>query len=155
MCPIDLQRSLGEAIEPYVLGAATLAGYRLGFYFYAQHRNCGALDIVPDRSATVHGVLYRLPVRLSLYLDRREQVAQGGYRHEWVNVHCQGQDYRQVRTYVVVDKLPTEYPPNDWYTEVVLRGAATGNLPPSYRLRLHEHIQQLQQNCQGFNRAVA
>ena len=155
MCPVDLQRTLQEAVEPYIVGMATLTGYRFGFYYYAQHRNCGVLDIVPDRDSTVHGVLYRLPTRLIPHLDLREHVPQGGYRHESVNVRCQGRDYAQVKTYVVVDKLLTEYPPNDWYTTVVMRGAATCNLPTSYRHQLHTHIQQLQQSWQPQDFAVA
>ena len=148
MCPVDLQRTLQEAVEPYIVGMATLTGYRLGFYYYAQHRNCGVLDIVTDRDSTVHGVLDRLPTRLIPALDLRKHVPQGGYRHELVNVRCQERHYLQVKTYVVVDKLSTEYPPNDWYAGVVMRGAATSNLPTDYRHQLHAHIQRLQQNWQ-------
>jgi hypothetical protein len=32
MCPVDLKRSLGEKTHVYVIGPATLKGYRLGFY---------------------------------------------------------------------------------------------------------------------------
>ncbi len=155
MCPVDLQRTLQEAVEPYIVGTATLTGYRVGFYYYAQHRNCGVLDIVPDRDSTVHGVLYRLPARLIPALDLREHVPQGGYRHELVNVRCQNRHYLQVKTYVVVNKLSTEYPPNDWYAGVVMRGAATCNLPTDYRHQLHAHIQRLQQSCHPCDFAVA
>ena len=104
MCPVDLKRSLGEHTHPYVIGPATLQGYRLGFYCRSSRRNCGVLDVVKDAAASVEGVLYQLPWRLSEFLDEREDVPRGGYRHEMVDINCRGQIYSNVRTYVVVDK---------------------------------------------------
>jgi hypothetical protein len=63
MCPVDLKRSLGEPMQDYVIGTATLAGYRLGFFKHSERRNCGVLDVVPDPTASVEGVLYCLPLR--------------------------------------------------------------------------------------------
>ncbi|WP_235006749.1 gamma-glutamylcyclotransferase family protein, partial [Calothrix rhizosoleniae] len=74
MCPVDLQRSLGENTYPYVVGAAKLQGYRLGFYRYSQNRKSGVLDVIPDYAWVVHGVLYQLPWRCSHALDKREDV---------------------------------------------------------------------------------
>jgi hypothetical protein len=82
MCPVDLKRTLGENTHSFVIGPATLKGYRLGFNRQSALRNCGVLDIVKDPTASVEGVLYRLPWRLSDRLDEREEVPQGGYRHE-------------------------------------------------------------------------
>ncbi|WP_081980809.1 gamma-glutamylcyclotransferase family protein [Neosynechococcus sphagnicola] len=141
MCPVDLKRTLGESTHSYVVGPATLHGYRLGFYRYLSHRNCGALDMVTDPTATVEGVLYRLPQRLSAALDHREE----GYRHEVITVHCQKRHYTNVRTYVVIEKLTAEIPPNDWYFHVVLRGATTCGLPEHYCWQLFQHMYQLQQ----------
>jgi len=145
MCPVDLKRSLGENTHPYVLGPATLKGYRLGFYRHSAHRNCGVLDVVKEPGASVEGVLYQLPMRLSDRLDEREEVPKGGYRHELIDVHCGGHLYSNVRTYVVVDKLAEELAPNDWYFNVVLRGAITCGLPEQYCWKLFEHMHQLQQ----------
>lgn len=146
MCPVDLKRSLGENTHPFVIGPATLKGYRLGFYSQSLLRNCGMLDVVPDPTTAVEGVLYRLPWRLSNALDEREQVSSGGYRHEIVEVHSGGRVYNNVRTYVVVNKLPEELAPNDWYFNVVLRGAVTCGLPEQYCWKLFNHMHQLQQN---------
>jgi cation transport regulator ChaC len=140
MCPIDLQRSLGEPIEPYLVGNAELRGYRLGFYFYISHRNSGALDLVPAPDSIVHGVLYRLPLRLGQKLDEREV----GYRHELISIDCLGQPYDRVRTYVAIDKLAAEQPPNEWYASIVMRGATNCNLPAHYRHKLHQHMLRLQ-----------
>jgi cation transport regulator ChaC len=145
MCPVDLKRSLGEKTHSYVIGPATLKGYRLGFYWKSKLRNCGALDVVPDRTASVEGVLYRLPWRLSDALDEREEVPRNGYRHEMVEVRCQGRLYKNVRTYVVVNKLSEELAPSDWYFNVVLRGAVTCGLTESYRWNLFNHMHHLQQ----------
>lgn len=141
MCPVDLQRSLGEKTYKFVIGPATLTGYRLGFYRQSRLRNCGVLDVVKDSTAHVEGVLYRLPWRLSDRLDEREE----GYRHEMIDVRVGGRVYRNVRTYVVVDKLSQELAPNDWYFNVVLRGALTCGLPEQYCWKLFNHMHQLQQ----------
>ena len=141
MCPVDLKRSLGESTHSYVLGPAVLAGYRLGFFRKSRRRNCGVLDIISDPSASVHGVLYHLPWRLSPELDRREE----GYQREQVEVVCGSQRYSTTRTYTVVSKLPQELAPNDWYFNVVLRGALTCGLPEQYCWQLFHHMHSLQQ----------
>src|SRR5919202_2415348 len=145
MCPVDLKRSLGEKTHKYVIGPATLKGYRLGFNRKSILRNCGVLDVVPDPTSSVEGVLYRLPSRLSDPLDEREEVPRGGYRREIIEVRANGRLYKHVRTYVVVDKLPEELAPNDWYYNVVLRGAVTYGLSEEYVLKVFIHTPHLQQ----------
>lgn len=142
MCPVDLKRSLGENTHPYILGPATLHGYRLGFYFHFPRRNCGVLDIVKDPHSKVEGVLYRLPLRLSDRLDKREE----GYRHEYVAVQQGDRQFTNVRTYTVEEgRSLREYAPNDWYFSVVMRGAVTCGLPEQYCWKLFHHMHQLQQ----------
>lgn len=149
MCPVDLKRSLEEDTHHYVVGHATLSGYRLGFYRRSQKRQCGVLDIIPEANSTVEGVLYRLPWRLSEKLDIREEIPRNGYRHEYIDVTCRDLIYRQVRTYVVVNKLKAELAPNDWYFNVVLRGAVTCGLPEQYCWQLFDHMHQLQKSHQA------
>jgi hypothetical protein len=100
------------------------------------------LDVVKDPNGSVEGVLYRLPLRLSPLLDAREV----GYTHESVLVRCCGREYAQVRTYTVVDKLEQEIAPNDWYFNVVLRGAYTCGLPEQYCWQLFHHMHNLQRS---------
>jgi cation transport regulator ChaC len=145
MCPVDLKRSLGEHTHNYVVGTATLKGYRLGFYCYCEKRDCGVLDVVEDPNSAVEGVLYKLPWRLSVNLDQRECVHEGRYKHELVDIESQGKLYKNVRTYVVIDKTSEEFAPNDWYFNVVLRGAVTSGLPEQYCWKLFNHMHQLQQ----------
>ena len=145
MCPVDLKRSLGEHTHKYVIGPATLKGYRLSINRKSVLRNCGVLDIVPEPTSSVEGVLYRLPLRLSDALDEREEVPRGGYRREAIEVRAHGRLYQNVRTYVVVDKLAEELAPNDWYFHVVLRGAVTCGLSEAYVWNLFNHMHQLQQ----------
>lgn len=149
MCPVDLKRTLGENTHSFVVGPATLKSYRLGFNRRSVRRNCGVLDIVKDPTASVEGVLYRLPLRLSDTLDEREEVPQGGYRREIINVFCNQQMHTNVRTYVVVDKLSKELAPNDWYFNVVIRGAITCGLPEEYCWKLFDHMHQLQRHHQN------
>jgi cation transport regulator ChaC len=144
MCPVDLKRSLGEKTHTYVIGPATLHGYRLGFFRRSDRRNCGVLDIIKDSNSVVHGVLYQLPERLSNRLDEREE----GYCHEMIQVQCGTQKYHPVRTYTVIDKLTEEHAPNDWYFQVVLRGAITCGLPETYCWQLFNHMHGLQQRRQ-------
>lgn len=145
MCPVDLKRSLGESTHDYVLGPATLQGYRLGFFRRSERRNCGVLDVIRDPGSQVEGVLYRLPWRFSDRLDEREE----GYQHEMIQVTCLGQRYSSVRTYTVIDKLTQEHAPNDWYFNVVLQGAVTCGLPEQYCWSLFHHMHQLQQQDQN------
>ncbi|MEY3869049.1 MAG: hypothetical protein RLZZ338_2940 [Cyanobacteriota bacterium] len=146
MCPVDLKRSLGENTHSYVIGPGTLKGYRLVFYGYSSLRQCGVLDVVKDPKASVEGVLYQLPGYLSDPLDEREK----GYNQESVKVSCRGQVYHKVRTYSVIDKLPEELAPNDWYFNVVLRGAITCGLPEEYCWKLFNHMRQLQQKYNEY-----
>lgn len=141
MCPVDLKRSLGEHTHPFVIGPATLLGYRLGFYRRSRLRDCGVLDILPHPQGSVEGVLYRLPLRLSDRLDEREE----GYQKATVTVSCWGKRYPLTRTYMVVEKLSEEIAPNDWYFNVVLRGALTCGLSEEYCWRLFHHMHRLQQ----------
>ena len=141
MCPVDLKRSLGESTHHYVIGPATLSGYRLGFFRKSERRNCGVLDIVKDPGHSVEGVLYLLPNRLSPLLDEREV----GYCHETISVSCLGRHYDSIRTYTVQEKLMQEIAPNDWYFSVVLRGAYTCGLPEQYCWKLFDHMHSLQQ----------
>ncbi len=151
MCPVDLKRSLGEHTHPYVIGPATLSGYRLGFFRRSHRRNCGVLDITPDPNSSVEGVLYELPLRFSKPLDIREE----GYRHEMIQVTHQGQFYVNVRTYTVIEKMSQEYAPNDWYFNVVMRGAVTCGLPEQYCWKLLQHMHRLQQYEQPLLRRSA
>ena len=154
MCPVDLQRTFGEPTYPYAIGPALLKGHRLAFSRRSPKRNCGVLDVIPDRHQHVYGVLYRLPLRLSDRLDEREEVPRGGYRRETIHVNCGDRVYRNVRTYVVVNKLSAELAPNDWYLTTVLRGAATCRLPEEYYWRLFDRMHALQQQQRRSRRAA-
>ncbi len=145
MCPVDLARSLGQNMGPYMVGAAVLPGYRLGFYRISTLRQCGVLDVIRDRTAQVQGVLYRLPLAVSPALDRREY----GYHRESVTVSCGEHHFANTRTYTVSDKLSHEQAPNSWYFGVVMRGALRSGLPQDYCQWLYGHMYQLQLRQSG------
>jgi len=154
MCPVDLKRTLGENTLPYLVSTATLQGYRLGFYRRSRRRNCGALDVVPDPRSRVEGVLYKLPWRFSDRLDEREEIPTNGYRRETISVACGDRLYNNVRTYVVVDKLPTELAPNDWYFNVVMRGAIACGLSEEYCWQLFDRMRWLQETQATITRSA-
>jgi cation transport regulator ChaC len=143
MCPVDLKRTFGEVAHPYIVGTAKLHHYRLGFYKQSPFRHCGTLDIVASPGSVVEGVLYRLPWRFSAALDEREEVPQGGYQRLSVAVETDQGWHRAVRTYEVIHKLPQEIAPNDWYFDVVMRGAVTCGLPQAYCWQLFDHMSRL------------
>jgi len=155
MCPIDLKRTFKESTHQYIIGTAKLEGYRLGFYRRSQRRQCGTLDIVSDSNSSVEGVLYDLPWRFSSLLDEREEVPRNGYRREFINVSSGGKIYENVRTYVVVDKLPRELAPNDWYFSVVLRGAITCGLSEQYCWKLFNHMYGLQRSKYDLSKTAS
>ena len=144
MCPVDLKRSLGESTHSYVVGPATLKDYQLSFHYYSPTRKCGALGILPTVDSEIQGVLYRLPWRLSQPLDHREGVSLGRYRRQQVSVESANLRYKKVRTYMVVQQTPTEIAPNDWYFEVVMRGAITCKLSEEYCWKLFNYMRRLQ-----------
>jgi cation transport regulator ChaC len=102
--------------------------------------------VIEDPNSSVEGILYKLPWRLSIDLDKRECVHESRYRHEIVEVASKGKLYSNVSTYVVIDKIPEEVAPNDWYFSVVLRGAVTSGLSEEYCWKLFHHMHQLQQH---------
>jgi hypothetical protein len=59
-----------------------------------------------------------------------------------------------VRTYVVVEKLTQEIPPNDWYFQVVLRGAVTCGLSEEYCWQLFDHMYKLQTGVRSQDKRV-
>ncbi len=145
MCPVDLERTIGEDAHALVIGTGILQDHKLAFTRLSPKRqSCGVLDVVPHQGSHVEGVLYELPWRVSDRLDIREEVPNNGYRHETIEVECDGKVYENVRTYVVVEKEPQEIPPDDWYFFVVMRGAATAKLSPEYSWQLFSHMKRLQ-----------
>lgn len=138
-------------MHPYVVGTAVLQQHRLGFFRRSRLRNCGVLDVKPDPTRDVQGVLYQLPWHFSDRLDEREE----GYQKIAVTVRSGDRLYPQTRTYTVMDKLQHEVAPNDWYVSVVLRGALTCGLPDDYRWRLFHHMYDLQQREQVIGRPSA
>jgi hypothetical protein len=75
MCPVDLKRTLGEKTHIYVVGPATLKGYRLGFIAILASQLWGT-RYHQRPTASVEGVLYKLPWRLSDRLTSGKAVHQ-------------------------------------------------------------------------------
>ena len=70
MCPVDLKPVFGRKHSRLCGWPRHFKGLSAGvFRYYSAKRQCGALDVLPDPSSEVHGVLYRLPWRLSHHLE--------------------------------------------------------------------------------------
>ena len=121
MCPVDLKRSLGENTHAFVVGPATFKGYRLGFRYYSAKRQCGALDVLPDPSGEVHGVLSVYPGDWAITWNSGRRSS----RRVPPRILCRETGWTVlvgVQDYVVVQKTTVGDAPNDWYFNVVLRG---------------------------------
>lgn len=106
-------------------GRARLQGWRM----IITHR--GSANIVPDRDAETHGVLWRFENRHIGLMDRWEGVARRVYRRAWVNLMLPDDRPITALTYVGPARWPGRSRPG--YVETaMLPGAAAAELPEHY-----------------------
>lgn len=105
------------------LGIAALAGHR--FVITA----AGYASIEPLRTATVHGVLWRITPRDRTRLDGWENVASGLYRAETLAVHHAG---RRCKALIYKGRPASTGMPKAGYMELVIAAAQAWNLPAAY-----------------------
>jgi hypothetical protein len=116
---------------------ADLPNYRIEFRFYSQKRKGGISSIIHSPGDLVHGVIYNVPEEEMLKLDEVESVPQGLYSRGTFLVLGEDGKWHDVDLYqVVVPKGP--FPPAKSYIELMLEGAKTYNLDPSYIERLKQ-----------------
>lgn len=130
----------GSNLHPHRLAArvpsacfyarAELPGYRL--YFHKRGADgSGKCNVVPDPTATVHGVIYTMKPAEKPLLDAAEGLHRG-YRDHWLTLAVAGQAteiflYRAEDTHIEPDLAPF-----DWYQAFVISGARYHGLPPVY-----------------------
>jgi gamma-glutamylcyclotransferase (GGCT)/AIG2-like uncharacterized protein YtfP len=106
---------------------ATLPGHRLDFTHYSAARwKGGTADIVPDRSATVWGLVYEMGSGDFAKLDRWE----GGYARVTLRVLDDAGEPHEVTSYSVRDK--GSFPPHAIYLGKILREADRLGFPRAY-----------------------
>jgi gamma-glutamylcyclotransferase (GGCT)/AIG2-like uncharacterized protein YtfP len=121
-----------------VTGTGILNGYTLRYS--ANMHDGGRADIV-EEGGIVEGKVYEIPANCVSYLYRREGVGSRLYRPAFVDLTINGHIYKDVLTFIVVNKEAETAPP-DHYTEEIIRGG-TGYLSESYLEELKEHIKLL------------
>jgi gamma-glutamylcyclotransferase (GGCT)/AIG2-like uncharacterized protein YtfP len=119
-----------------VRGAGVLRGYTLRFS--VNMPDGGRADIV-EEDGRVEGKVYEIPKDCVSYLYQREGVNSRLYRPAFVDlVTINGTLYKDVLTFIVVNKEAETAPPNH-YSEEIIRGG-TGFLSESYLERIKDHI---------------
>jgi len=123
------------APEARFVGPARLDGFRLAFLRRSARWKAGAADVIPAVGHAVWGALYAVTQEHLAALDRKEFVAQSGYRRREVEVVCEGEDVHAA-TYEVVDKAQDELTPKLDYLALMLRGARERGLPEEWLTHL-------------------
>jgi gamma-glutamylcyclotransferase (GGCT)/AIG2-like uncharacterized protein YtfP len=139
---MDDARFKSAGVQSYfqnVIGCGKLSGYSLKFTRKADD-GCGRADIVED-GGNVEGKVYEIESEALKYLYRREGVNAGCYRPAFVDVTVEGKLFKDVLTFVVIDKQPEIAPPKS-YAEEILCGAA-GCLSEEYISKLKDQLDAL------------
>jgi gamma-glutamylcyclotransferase (GGCT)/AIG2-like uncharacterized protein YtfP/cation transport regulator ChaC len=118
-----------------VTGTGILEGYTLRYS--AAMPDGGRADIV-EEGGVVEGIVYEIPADCVSYLYKREGVGSRLYRPAYVDLTISGTIYKDVLTFIVVNKNPEVAPP-DHYAEEIIRGG-TGHLSEAYLEGLKKHI---------------
>lgn len=117
------------------LGPARLEGFRLAFLRRSARWKAGAADVIPAVGEEVWGALYEVSAADLDALDRKEFVADSGYRRREVVVELAGRAV-PAATYEVVDKARDELTPKAEYLAVMLEGAGERGLPEHWLAQL-------------------
>jgi gamma-glutamylcyclotransferase (GGCT)/AIG2-like uncharacterized protein YtfP len=112
-------------------GPARLDGFRLAFLRRSARWKAGAADVTEAPGCTVWGALYLVTGAELEALDRKEFVADSGYRRRTVTVVLDGAEV-EAATYEVVDKARDELTPRADYLALMLQGARERGLPAEW-----------------------
>lgn len=118
------------------LGPARLDGFRLAFDLPSRYWGGWVADVVPAEGVAVWGVLWRLSPEHWRMLDDYEDVEEGRYRRDTVEVTGPGGSRVRAQLYRVV-RPQGEGRPSERYLRALLEGAREHGLPPDYIARLH------------------
>lgn len=117
-----------------VEGKGTLKGYSLGYTIKAND-GCGRADIIESGEGSVEGKVYRVNQEAMKYLFVREGVQGKRYRPAFIELQINGRLYKNVLTFIVMDKCEEIAPPEHYALEI-LRGAE-GLVSDEYYEKLH------------------
>ncbi len=140
---LDWQRMLGRCPSARFVCVATLPKHAFAFTRKCQ-KGYGVMDIKPDDSAEVWGVVYEIDEIDVERLDKAEGYRPG--RSDGENAYrrvermvfgdgCEEKPYA-VCTYEVVTKSKKHIPPSQEYKNLVVDGAKRWQLPADYQAQL-------------------
>lgn len=109
--------------------AATVSTGKLPFHRFIINSR-GVATVVPDRSSTVRGLLWRISKEDERSLDRHEGVTQGIYRKAFMKVDVSTGRKVRALIYVAADSTPGEARPG--YMEKIVSAAESCGLPQTY-----------------------
>jgi hypothetical protein len=123
------------------LGRACLAHHRLDFTYYSSRWSGGAADVLPHSHESVWGIVYALPTRDLLQLDRFEvgydrvflEVQPDGWHASAAEARGESADasvMARVQSYTVRDKR--SFRPSARYLDQIVRWARHWQLPSDY-----------------------
>lgn len=118
-----------------VLGCGVAKNYSLAYTRKAH--DGGRADLI-ESAAYVEGKVYHISRETLTYLYQREGVTAHIYRPAFIDVTIAGKTYRNVLTFLVVDKAEEAAPPIHYVTEI-LRGAK-GFVSDSYYQKLVDEL---------------
>ncbi|WP_170843929.1 gamma-glutamylcyclotransferase [Mesobacillus persicus] len=100
----------------------------------------GRADMVEESTEMVEGKVYQIERKTLDYLFKREGVHSQIYRPAFIDVMIDGISYKNVLTFLVIDKEEEVAPPEHYYTEI-LRGAK-GLVSKDYYQKLQDDLEQ-------------
>lgn len=117
---------------------ALLRGYKIALTRLSSKRCGGMLDIIPSEGNIIEGVLYEIPDKDRIKIEKKEGVSGGAYKEipKPLKVKtAEGTLINGVTSYEVCEK---ENPPpaSKEYKNSVLRGACEHGLSEKYRIKL-------------------
>ncbi|MCQ2606006.1 MAG: gamma-glutamylcyclotransferase [Bacteroidales bacterium] len=129
------QYCVEKQIAPFLLQKvcnAKLKNHSLCWTTYSKRRSCGVLNIMPQKDASVWGVIYELDDSQLEVFDKKEGAPKK-YNRVCVFVADADNKVYQVETYIAKHCLDTAYYyPSKNYKEVVLDGMTEQGLPSEY-----------------------
>lgn len=133
---MDEKRFIEHSVDHFfkdVLGRGTAKGYDLAFTRRAP--DGGRADLV-ETGGFVEGKVYQISQDALRYLYKREGVIGQVYRPAFVNIELNGNEMKDVLTFLVIDKKYEVTPPQSYRDEIIC--GATGCVSEEYLNRLME-----------------
>ncbi|XP_034483752.1 gamma-glutamylcyclotransferase-like [Drosophila innubila] len=126
-----------------IMGPALLKDYRVDFATPSWFWKGAVSTIVPDPSSETWGTLWEIDLSNLPDIDNQEQVHDGWYRPETVQVEYNNEKI-PARLYVIVDEpegnvhdmppneVPEDRQPSKTYLKVMVKGAIESGIPEHY-----------------------